>query len=163
MRIELLFDSIYYDVRQLTYRFAEPRYDTEKQAESKDLAQLGDNDSDRDLVLRFCYTGTAKLRYILKEYITKKTEDANDALNIKDKWGFNFTHEIMDSHGLAELMHWFVVRYALYEWARMFSANDAKAIKDDLDETKEELEDLLIDSTWPIKERKEIYEDIITI
>lgn len=157
MEITLHLEPIHYDVEQLTHRYSEARIEN---AETKDLAQVDRNSSDRALVLRYVLTGTAKLRHILRDYLERKTEDANDKLPwtsdtaTKRTWTFTFKEDKFDSHALAELMHWFVVRFCVWEWCKMYAPTEAKAAKDELEDMQIDLEDALVGGDMPMKERR---------
>lgn len=157
MRIKLLAKYIAHDVRQLTYRYAVGRFEED---EKRMDAQIGENDSDDQLILRYIYTGTAKLRMILKDHIEQKHEDADDTLANKTEWGFTFKEEFADSHALAELMHWFVVKFALAQWVKMFSPNEAGLAEGELDEIEDELKNWL-DDAMPMKEHRSRLDEII--
>ncbi len=160
MIITLLFQYIKHDVHQLTHRYAESRTED---PDVKDIAQLDDNTSDKQLVMRYCLTGTARLRRILKEYITYKTEDANDTLpQDKQSWSFAFKDDLdeADAHAMAELMHWFVVKFCLWEWMKMFgSPSDIKAAGDDVTSLEEDLKDMTGQFAMPMKERRTQYSE----
>ena len=154
MRIELLFKYIHYDVDQLTWRYGKSHNADE---ENKEISQTSvDNNSDSNLVLRWAVTGTALLRRYLDKYISKKTEDANDTLpTTKDKWGFNFNDDVTaDGHALAELMHWFIVRWCMYQWCLIFAPDQALLEKKATDDLKKDLDKMLGggDSAMPMKE-----------
>lgn len=158
MKITLLYKYIKYDIEQLTHRYGEARMKADP--DLKDLAQFGEGESDDALMRRYTFTGTAKLRRILNDYLEKKTEDANDTLVKKESWSFTFTEEIGDSHGLAELMHWFVVKFAVWEWCKAFSPADSAISKAELDDIEDDLEDFMGDSAMPMKERRPRWEDV---
>lgn len=150
MRIKLIAKYLAHDIRQITYRYASARNeDYEKRLES----QFGEDESDSQLILRYLYTGTAKLRMLLKERIEQKHEDADDTLAEKAEWGFNFKENYADSHALAEMMHWFVVRFAVAQWAKTYSPNDAALAEGELSDIEDELKDWL-DDAMPMKEHR---------
>lgn len=154
MTIELLFRYIHYDVDQLTWRYGKTHTTDE---ENKEISQTTAHDeSDSNLILRLAITGTARLRRILHEFITAKTEDANDTLPVEKKsWGFTFNTDVTaDGHALAELMHWFVVRFCLWQWCKMFAPEQATMEKQELDDLKKDLDKMLKggDSAMPSKE-----------
>ena len=125
MTIVLKWKYLHYDIDQLTYRYGKVHTTDE---ENKELAQTtAGNESDTNLVMRLVVTGTARLRRILADYITAKVEDANDTLPTeKTEWSFTFNDDVeADGHALAELMHWFVVRWCIYEWCKMFAPEQA--------------------------------------
>lgn len=154
MKITLLLEYLRYDVWQLTHRAGQVRID---EPETKDLAQMDDNESDENLILRFVLTGTAKLRHLLKDWLERKSEEASDELpEGKQSWSFTFREDKADSHALAELMHWFVVRYAVYEWMGLFSPSEKASAKADLDGVADEIKDALQGSDMPMKERRDI-------
>lgn len=168
MRIELLWKYIHYDVDQLTWRYAKTHTNDE---ENKEIGQTSVGESDSNLIKRFAITGTARLRRILHDYISEKNEDADDTLPLdKKKWGFNFNTDITaDGHALAELMHWFVVRFCIFQWCKMFAPDQALLEKAEVDDIKKDLEKLLDgDAAMPIKEHLVIspddeYDDSIII
>lgn len=155
MRIELFWKWIHYDVDQLTWRYGKTHNSDE---ENKEISQTtANNESDANLMLRFAVTGTARLRRYLSDYISAKTEDANDALPLeKKKWGFNFNSEVeADGHALAELMHWFVVRWCMLQWCNIFAPDQSALERAELNELKKDLDGTLggSDSAMPMKEK----------
>lgn len=158
MKIKLIWTYLNHDVQQLAHRYANARLAEHPDMES--IADLSGNASDEQLIRRWVITGTAHLRRILREYLEKKTEEADDKLPMaKESWGFVFKTDVMDSHGLAELMHWFVVRWCAWQWCQMFSPADSSMAKAEVDDMEGELQNLLIDADMPMKERREVYED----
>lgn len=154
MKITLLLKYIKYDVWQLTHRAGQVRI---TDPELKDLAQMDDNESDEHLILRLALTGTARLRHFLKDYIERKGEDATDELpEGKQSWSFTFREDKADSHALAELMHWFVVRYAVYEWMGLFAPSEQAAARAELEDVADEIKEAMQDSDMPTKERRDI-------
>lgn len=153
MTIVLKWKYLHYDIDQLTYRYGKVHTTDE---ENKELAQTtAGNESDTNLVRRLVVTGTARLRRILADYITAKVEDANDTLPTeKAEWSFTFNDDVeADGHALAELMHWFVVRWCIYEWCKMFAPEQAPLEKAGADELKKDLERMMHgDSSMPTKE-----------
>lgn len=158
MTIVLLKKWLIYDVDQLVHRYAKMRQDNPELLETADLS--GDDSSDNLLKIRLIVTGTAKLRRKLAEYLTKVTDDADDANLSKDSWSFTFTDEAdFDSWGMAELMHWFVVRFAVWQWLKIFSPAESKNEKEELDELESELDDMISDLAMPTKERRDVYNE----
>lgn len=153
MTIKLLWKYIHYDVDQLTWRYGKTHTTDE---ENKEISQTSaKNESDSNLILRFAVTGTARLRRILADYISEKVEDANDTLpTSKTEWGFSFNDDVeADGHALAELMHWFVVRFCIWHWCKAFAPEQAKLEKAELDDIKKDLDRMLGgDSAMPRKE-----------
>ena len=153
MTITLLWKYIHYDVDQLTWRYGKTHMADE---ENKEVSQTNLNESDTNLVLRWAVTGTARLRRILSDYISGKTENANDTLPTeKTSWGFIFNDDVTaDGHALAELMHWFVVRWCVYQWCLAFAPDQALLEKRSMDDIKTDLEKVLGggDSAMPVKE-----------
>lgn len=154
MTIRLLFKYIHYDVDQLTWRYGKTHNADE---ENKEISQTTlANESDKNLVLRWAVTGTALLRRILAEYITEKVEDANDTLpTTKEDWSFTFNDDVTaDGHALAELMHWFIVRWCMYQWCLAFAPDQALLEKRTTDDLKKDLDKMLGggDSAMPMKE-----------
>lgn len=158
MRIQLLYKYIAHDVKQLTLRYANARLTDNP--ELADQAAFGENDSDEQLLRRWVVTGTARLRVVLRDYISKKTENADDTLTDKETWGFNFTNDVADSHGTAELMHWFVVKWCMWQWLLQYAPSEANATKNELDELEDDLNKVFSDSDMPTKERREKYVDV---
>lgn len=162
MTIKLLYTYLAHDVMQLTTRYAEARA---KEPDTRDLAQMGDGQSDQELIMRFIMTGAARLRRVLRGKLVTPTEDATDILPTSDtpkgerpktdSWEFTFndTAEEADGEALAGLMHWFVVRWAVSEWCRMFSPNDLPIAKQDTKDTENEIDELLSEVAMPTKER----------
>lgn len=125
MKIELHWKYIHYDIDQLTWRYSKTHTTDE---ENKEIGQTSAADeSDTNLLKRLAITGTARLRRILSDYIAAKVEDADDTLpESKTTWGYNFNADVeADGHALAELMHWFVVRFAIWQWCKMFAPDQA--------------------------------------
>lgn len=154
MTITLLYKYIHYDVDQLTWRYGKTHTADE---ENKEISQTTlTNESDSNLVLRWAVTGTARLRRILHKYITEKIVDANDTLpTTKESWGFTFNEDVTaDGHALAELMHWFVVRWCIYQWCLAFAPDQALLEKKAMDDIKADLDKMLGggDSAMPMKE-----------
>ena len=149
MTITLIHKYLYHDIKQLTTRYAEAR---NMDAETRDMAQIGDGQSDKELIMRLIITGVSRMRRLIKDKLVQANTDADDKL---PKESFKFKDETeSDGEALAGLMHWFVVRTAVYEWCAMFSPNDMAAAKLDADETKNELDDIL-SASMPMKEKKE--------
>ena len=158
MIVELIYKYLRYDIEQLTYRYGKARQNDN--AELFDLTALeGDDTSDDNLMQRFCLTGVAKLRMLLKDHLEKYTDDANDVLNDDTKWTFKFTSDEYDATALASLMHWFVVRWALWQWCLAFAPSDARTAKSDLDDAEDEMKNLLLDSAMPTKDRRKTYDE----
>ena len=153
MTITILHKYLYHDIKQLTTRYAEAR---NMDAETRDMAQIGDGQSDKELIMRLIITGVSKMKRLLKDKLVLASTDADDKLpKEKESWSFPFKDETeADGESLAGLMHWFVVRTAVYEWCAMFSPNDMAAAKLDADETKNDLDDIL-SASMPMKEKKE--------
>ena len=153
MEIRLLWKYLHYDVDQLTWRYGKTHTADE---ENKEISQTALGESDTNLVRRLVITGTARLRRILADYITEKTEDANDTLPLdKTDWSFTFNADVTaDGHALAELMHWFVVRFALCQWCKMFAPKQAPMEEREVKDLKKDLEKMLEggDSAMPMKE-----------
>lgn len=164
MIIQLLYKYLDHDIKQLATRYADARA---KEPEIKDLAQLGDGDSDQQLIMRLIVTGVGRLRKVLAQKLKIVTDNSDDTLPEakegkrpqKDRWDFDFKKDYADSRALAELMHWFIVRTAVAEWCLMFSPNDAGAAKSEIEETEADLDELLSHSAMPVKERRKIVYD----
>jgi len=154
MQVKLIYKYLEYDIEQITHRYASARI---TDAEIKDMAQIDNSTSDSNLSLRYCITGVAKLKKILKDYIENGTNDSDDKLNATDSWTFKFNEAIADSNALAGLMHWFVVKFATAEWAKTYSPNDTSAANKDLNDCADELDELLSESEMPMKERRTEY------
>lgn len=153
MTIKLLWKYLHYDVDQLTWRYGKTHNADE---ENKEISQTALGESDTNLVKRLVITGTARLRRILADYITEKSVDANDTLPLdKTDWSFTFNAEVAaDGHALAELMHWFVVRFALWQWCKMFAPDQASMEEREMKDLKKDLDKMLegSDSAMPMKE-----------
>ena len=54
MTITILHKYLYHDIKQLTTRYAEAR---NMDAETRDMAQIGDGQSDKELIMRLIITG----------------------------------------------------------------------------------------------------------
>ena len=154
MTITILHKYLYHDIKQLTTRYAEAR---NMDAETRDMAQIGDGQSDKELIMRLIITGISRMKRLIKDKLATAGTDADDKLpKEKESWSFQFKDETdADGEALAGLMHWFIVRTAVYEWCAMFSPNDMAAAKMDTDETKNDLDDILSES-MPMKEKKEM-------
>jgi len=161
MTIQLLYRYLDHDVRQLTTRYAEARA---QEPEAKDLAQLGDGDSDQQLIMRLVVTGVGRLRAVLGDKVETVSGDSDDTLPDasgntrphRDKWEFTFKKTTADSRALAEIMHWLVVRAAIAEWCRMFSPTDTAEAKAETEELEADLDELLSRPAIPVKERRRI-------
>ena len=157
MTITLLHKYLYHDIKQLTTRYAEAR---NMDAETRDMAQIGDGQSDKELIMRLIITGVSRMKRLIKDKLATAGTDADDKLpREKESWSFQFKDETeADGEALAGLMHWLVVRTAAYDWCAMFSPNDMAAAKLDADETKNDLDDLL-SASMPMKDKKEMLTD----
>ena len=114
MTITLLHKYLYHDIKQLTTRYAEAR---NMDAETRDMAQIGDGQSDKELIMRLIITGVSRMRRLIKDKLVTTGTDADDKLpKEKESWSFKFKDETeADGETLAGLMHWFVVRTAVCE------------------------------------------------
>ena len=154
MTITILHKYLYHDIKQRTTRYAEGR---NMDAETRDMAQIGDGQSDKELIMRLIITGVSRMKRLIKDKLATAGTDADDKLpKEKESWSFQFKDETdADGEALAGLMHWFVVRTAVCEWCAMFSPNDMAAAKLDADETKNDLDDIL-SASMPMKEKNEM-------
>lgn len=161
MTIKLFYTYLAHDVKQLTTRYAEART---KEPDLRDLAQLGDGESDKELIMRLIVTGVSRLKRVLKGKIRLCAEDSNDILPtdtqekgrpVIDSWSFDFDNNNSDADGesLAGLMHWLVVRFAITEWCRMFSPADMGVAKQETQDVENEIDELLSGIAMPLKER----------
>lgn len=157
MKIKLLKKYIAYDVRQIVHRMAEARI-TEN-GELRVKAQLGENESDVNLITRYITSGIARMVRIINDYIECRHDDADDKLEENAEYTFHFKDDVADSQSLAGLMHWFVVKFAVCEWARAYGTRaDVQSCKEELDDLESDLSDLLLSSNMPTKERRKIEE-----
>lgn len=165
MTIKLYFKYLGYDVAQLTHRYSKMRLTEPEQQFAADLQ--GGNESDTNLVIRYSQTGVAKLRKILGEYIKNISGDANDELGDGSLWEFEFISNKYDGKTLADLMHWFIVRYCIYEWLKYLGlGSEAKAEKEELKDLESELKKLISDGGMPVKDisgRNLIEEDTVKV
>lgn len=160
MTITLYWNYLLYDVEQLTHRYSKARI---ADMETQDVAAFTKEDkSDKDLMHRFVITGTAHLRSILREFLDKKSEESNDVLpQYKTSWGFSFleTAPTFDGHAMAELMHWFIIRFCLWHWLKMFAPTEAEIEGIEMEKIEYELKSMLDSDEMPTKQRLEYYED----
>ena len=114
MTITRLHKYIYREIKQLTTRYAGAR---NMDAETRDMAQIGDGQSDKELIMRLIITGVSRMRRLIKDKLVTTGTDADDKLpKEKESWSFKFKDETeADGETLAGLMHWFVVRTAVCE------------------------------------------------
>lgn len=169
MTIELLWKYIHYDVDQLTWRYGKTHTNDE---ENKHISQTTTDESDTNLVKRFAVTGVGKLRRYLDDYVESNTDDADDTLPISTtSWSFVFDDEVTaDGRGLAKLMHWFIVRFCIWQWCKIFAPDQAAMEERELKDLKKDLDKMLEggDSAMPTKEALVIspddeYDDEIVI
>ena len=61
MTITILHKYLYHDIKQLTTRYAEAR---NMDAETRDMAQIGDGQSDKELIMRLIITGVSRMKTV---------------------------------------------------------------------------------------------------
>ena len=151
MKITLLYKYIAHDVRQLAHRYAEMRIDDPE----KRLNAQTDEDclSDEQLLLRYVYTGTAHVRQILRDVLLQHNEDTNDVLKKKESWSFTFKHDVFDCHATAELLHWFIVKWCLWQWLKTYAPNEAADAEKELNDLEHKMREWL-DDPMPMKVRQ---------
>jgi len=181
--IRLIHKELVYDIEQQTWRIAHGR--TEGNAELRDMAQPGLEQTDRDLLRRWIESGVSDLHILLGNKLLAPGSsegfwtgwgeyDANDPEHQGDGDGETVVHDDAlnrsvteydftlgckaDEKALAMLMHRFVVRYVLWQWCRTFGFNDITAsYKQEVDEIKADIEDSLFDIALPKKYHESKY------
>lgn len=157
MIVRLLYKYLGYDIKNLAYRYSRARYLDKPELNFE--STLADEDFDENIIRRYCLTGIAKMRLLLREYLVANTADADDTLGTEPSWQFKFKADEYDGKGLADVMHWFVVKLALLQWVEAYSPDDAAIARRELDSAEADLKKFLIDSPMPMKERRECYDN----
>lgn len=155
INIRLTYGQLRFDLEQLAHRYAEARL---QPGDTKDLAQVEQNDSDGKLLMRLMQTGTASLGHVLRDYLVTDglTDGEDDLYDTDDAREFAYLLKDMeaDPKHLADLMHWYVVKAALLEWAKMFAPADTDSIAANLKETEVRLTETAEKSPMPMKTRR---------
>ena len=160
--IQLQFKHLLYDIEQQTYALAEAR--VKNNPELKAEMQTDELHHLSDIAMRFCEEGCALLNTLLKDKL-KPTSPASepqeetpvtetDALTYNDKnWDFDTTLEKPDEHTLATLFHRFVVAYFRWQWAKLYSPEEASALQKQMLELQKEIENIIYTLGTPVKRR----------
>lgn len=165
MKIRLLWKWLRYDVQQLTWRYARARME-DKQPEVGDLASEDDSKTSDNLVYRLCLTGLARLGVVLRKYIDENGDEADDDGTRKaPSWVFTLREgsDMAGAQSMAGLMHWFVVRFAVWSWLKMYSPAEAAGERQELKDLEDEMTSALDLGVMPMKgvaEEAASYDDI---
>ena len=154
--IQLQFKHLLYDIEQQTYALAEAR--VTNNPELKDEQQFDNTEHLSDIAMRYCEEGVALLNTILKEKMVQPEQPLpqlqTDELTYDSKmWDFNTTITSPDEHTLATLFHRFVVAYALWQWAKLYSPEEANALQKQMLDVQKEIENAAYELGTPTKYR----------
>lgn len=156
MKIELLWKWLKYDVRQLTWRYAKARLE-DKSPETADMASEDGSKTSEDMTYRLCLTGAARLGAVLKDYLDDDgVEEADDkGETYAQAWLFGLKRgaDVSGAQSMASLMHWYIVRFAVWQWLKMYSPNEAGQERQELKELEDEMKTALSLGDMPMKER----------
>lgn len=92
--VKLLWKELEYDIEQQTFRIAGARLSDAAKVEVRDLSQMDKSKSNLDYMMRFCETGVARCRVLLKD----KLVDKSTGRGFWTGWGEYNANEI-DSEG----------------------------------------------------------------
>lgn len=116
IQITLLYPSLLYDTEQLIEQYSLSWYENpEERFEANLRMQEG---TEGDLLRRLVMTGCSRLKQRLNRYLEQDAYDADDSQR-NDKQTDYLLKCDADGQAMADLMHWYVVRYALSEWCKM--------------------------------------------
>ena len=154
--IQLQFQHLLYDIEQQTYALATARVGNNP--ELKDEQQFDETEHLSDIAMRYCEEGCALLNTILKDKLvpdnSSVAQPQTDELTYDNKtWGFNTTIASPDEHTLATLFHRFVVAYTLWQWAKLYSPEEANALKSQMLDVQKEIENIAYSISTPTKHR----------
>lgn len=127
--IRLKWSELKYDVELQTYNISQMRM-SDRQLNPRNYDEVVTDESLEDMILRFCETGNAMLKTLLRDKAEQVTNlsDNTDALNRdKTEWTYTITDSSLavDEQSLAMLFHRYVVAWCLWKWAQQFSVADA--------------------------------------
>lgn len=154
MQVNLYRDYLRYDIEAITSRYANARV---KDPELRDEASQDDSASSRALTDRLISSGVAMALTMLSDHVS---EVGNEAVDNKPRKNTSICVETLhdmkvSGKVLASLLHWVVVRYAVYSFLQTYAPNEAYA-------EKRHYEDLLLiaksklrTSPMPMKEKSE--------
>lgn len=161
IRIILKYKYLKYDIDQFTSRWSKMRIADE---ESKNLADTsGVEKSNNDLVRRWISSAVAELKSILKSLESGGNDDSDDTLSNDASWQIMFKELDIDSKAMAELLHWFVVRYCAWQWSKVFTPDLSVSEYSEYNGLRTKLKRLSESSAMPIKNKNVIPEDTIEI
>lgn len=162
--VTLYQEQLTHTIRQVLHRAGENVKDEDLRA----TVQMDESKSDVQLTERLIQTGVARLKLLLKEHLTEQATTADDTLQDPDSWQFDIDLD-GDGQSLANLMHWFVVWWALKGLLPVLGLTAlAESAAAEVEEAEELIDEELVSLAMPIKERRDIdtpdkYAPIITI
>ena len=130
--------NVIHDIDQWTYRVAKMRI---ADWESRSDAQSSDSDEDQPYYLRKITEAVAKVRSILSDRIADSEIAASDDLPSSSTWDItltegNFTTSV---HTLTDLIHRYVVRSVLADWALAYAGDAAAQFQTEAETAKAEM------------------------
>lgn len=146
MTITLYWEQLKKDIDQITYRLSS----SIENQEIKDDASADGLDFSTTFWRRNIMDGIAALKVRLADKLTAYTGNADDTLDTSSSWVFDLDIE-EDSKAIAELMHRFVLYYALKAWALDYMPDARKSIGDDYAEAMDGIEELSYKRRPPVK------------
>ena len=152
MNITLYQEQLKHTIRQVLHRAGANVNDETLRA----YVQMDESVSDEQLIQRLIQTGVAKVKTILRDHLENKEDSGTDVLVDPESWLFSIDLD-GDGQSLANLLHWFVVWWALKGILPAFGltglASDADA---EIKNLEAEIEEELIELSMPIKDRRTI-------
>lgn len=152
MTITLYYKYLKADINQHTYRFSNKIEDAEVRSD----AQSDERTTDMEFYRRKIEEAIAHLKLLLKDHLLEPQPSGDDILNTeKYAWQLNIDDTIKaDANAIAELMHWYVVHYAVLEWAEMYAVDAVSTLASELSSAEESLTDALYNISLPTKHRR---------
>lgn len=154
--IQLKFTHLLYDIEQQTHALATARFN--ENPDVKNEAQIDQSEHLSDIAMRYCEEGCALLNTLLKDKLVPDNshveQPQTDALTYDTKtWDFNTNITSPDEHTLATLFHRFVIAYALWQWAKLYSPAEASALNAQMLDVQKEIENVIYNLGTPTKHR----------
>lgn len=139
MDIQLKYNYLVHDIDQWTYRLAKIRIADD---EIRNEAQSSNISTDITFYRRKIEEAIARLMVILAGRITKTGTTANSDLNTsKTTWTFAFNGSIYYTslQAIANIMHKYVVRSVIVDWARTYAPEAIASLEAELEQLKQDV------------------------